>query len=80
MVFRTCSLVTRSLYEMPVIFRKHLNSTDWIILCSSAVSALVSHVERNIVITRAMISLILCLIPVVLSFQMGFSLVSAAVV
>ena len=80
MVFRTFSLVTRSLYEMPVIFRKHINSTDWIPLCSSAVSALVSHVERNIVITRAMIILILCLILMVLSFEMGFSLASAAVV
>ena len=32
MVFRTCSLVIRSLQQMPRIFRKHLNCSEWIIL------------------------------------------------
>ena len=43
MVFRTCSLVIRSLSEMSSIFRKYLNSSDWILPCSSAVSVHVSH-------------------------------------
>ena len=32
MVFRTCSLVIRSLQQMPRIFRKHLNCSECIIL------------------------------------------------
>ena len=65
---------------MPSIFRKHLISSAWILLCSSAVSVQVSHAYRNIVMTRARINLILCFIMMFLSFQMIFSLASAAIV
>ena len=65
---------------MPSIFRKHLNSSAWILLCSSAVSVHVSHAYRNIVMTRARINLILSFILMFLSFQMIFSLASAAIV
>ena len=33
---------------MPSIFRKHLNSSDWILLCGSAVSVKVSHLLLNL--------------------------------
>ena len=62
------------------IYRKHLNSSDRILLCSSAVSVQVSHAYRNIVMTRARINLIVCFILMFLSFQMIFSLASAAIV
>ena len=59
---------------------KHLNASDWILLCSSAVSVQLSHAYRNIFMTRARISLILCFILIFLSFQMIFSQASAAIV
>ena len=49
MVFRTCSLVIRSLQEMLRICRKHLNSSDWILLCSCTVSVK-SHMHKRILL------------------------------
>ena len=36
-----------------MIFRKHLNCSDWILLCGSALSVQISHAKRNSVMTTA---------------------------
>ena len=46
LVLCTCSLVIRSLYEMPSIHRKHLDPCDRILLCSSAAWVLTSHMHK----------------------------------
>ena len=63
---------------MPRSFLKHLVSTAWIFLSSSAVNVQDSHAYRNIDMTRERISLILDLVGMFLSFQMVWSFDIAA--
>ena len=60
--------------------RKHLISNACIRLSMSAVMVHVSHAYKNMDMARERISLILELMAMFLSFQMTFSLVTAAVV
>ena len=76
----TSSLVMWSLYEIPRSLRKHLISNACILLSMSAVMVHVSHAYKNMDMARERISLILELMAIFLSFQMTFSLVTAAVV
>ena len=76
----TSSLVMRSLYEIPRSLRKHLISNACILLSMFAVMVHVSHAYKNIDMTRELISLIFELMATFLSFQMSFSLVTAAAV
>ena len=76
----TSSLVMWSLYEIPRSLRKHLISNACILLSMSAVMVHVSHAYKNMDMARERISLILELMAMFLSFQMTFSLVTAAVV
>ena len=80
----TSSLVMWSLYEIPRSLRKHLISSACILLSMSAVNKSVmvhvSHAYKNMDMARERISLILELMAMFLSFQMTFSLVTAAVV
>ena len=76
----TSSLVMWSLYEIPRSLRKHLISNACILLSMSAVMVHVSHAYKNMDRARERISLILELMAMFLSFQMTFSLVTAAVV
>ena len=75
----TPSLVMWSLYKIPRSLRKHLISNACI-LSMSAVMVHVSHTYKNVDMARECISLILELMAMFLSFQMTFSLVTAAVV
>ena len=74
------SLVTWSLYEMCSILHWHLIFMARILLCSSAVRVHDSQAYRKMNVTRRRISRILELREILLSFQTGFNLVSAAVV
>ena len=76
----TSSLVMWSLYEIPRSLRKHLISNACILLSMSAVMVHVSYAYKNMDMARERISLILELMAMFLSFQMTFSLVTAAVV
>ena len=76
---QTSSLVTWSLYQMCSILRWHLISMACI-LWSSAVRANDSQAYRKMDVTRESISCILELREILLSFQIGFSVVNAAVV
>ena len=76
----TSSLVMWSLYEIPRSLRKHLISNACILLSMSAVMVHVSHAYKNMDMAWERISLILELMAMFLSFQMTFSLVTAAVV
>ena len=76
----TSSLVVWYLYKIPRSLRKHLISNACIRLSMSAVMVHVSHAYKNMDMARERISLILELMAMFLSFQMNFSLVSAAVV
>ena len=60
--------------------RKHLISNACILLSMPAVVVHASHAYRNMDMARERISLILQLMAMFLSFQMTFSLVTAAVV
>ena len=77
---RTSSLVTWSLYEMRSILRLHFISMACIVFWSSAVRVHYSHAYRKMDVTRDRKSRILELREILLSFQTGFNLVSAAVV
>ena len=66
------------MYEIPRNLRKHLISNASI-LSMSAVTVHVSHAYKNMDMARERISLILELMAMFLSFQMTFSLVTAAV-
>ena len=74
------SLDTWSLYEMPRSLQKHLISNACIILSMSAVMVHVSHAYKNMDMARECISLTWELMAMFLSFQMTYSLVTAAVV
>ena len=76
----TSSLVMWSLYEIARSLRKHLISNACIILSMSAVMVHVSHAYKNMDMARERISLILELMAMFLSFQMTFTLVTAAVI
>ena len=76
---RTSPLVTRSLYEMRSILRKHLISMVCILLWSSAVRVHDSQAYRKMNVTRERTSRILEVREILLSVQTGFSLVNAAV-
>ena len=76
----TSSLVMWSLCEIPRSLRKNLISNACILLSMSAVMVHVSHAYKNMDMARERISLILELMAMFLSFQMTFSLVTAAVV
>ena len=68
------------LYEMCSVLRKHLISKACILLCNFSVGIHGSQVFMKMDVTREHISRIFELREVLLSFQTGFSLVSAAVV
>ena len=74
----TSWLVMWSLYEILRSLRKYLISNTCILLSMSAVMAHVSHAYKNMDMARERISLILELMTMFLSFQMTFSLVTAA--
>ena len=76
----TSSLVMWSLYEIPRSLRKHLISNACILLSTSAVMVHVSYAFKNMDMAKELISLILELMVMFLSFQTTFSLVIAAVV
>ena len=76
---RTSSLVIRSLYEVCSILRWHLISMPCILLWSSAVRVHDSQAYKKMDVTRERISRILELREILLSIQIGFSLVNAAV-
>ena len=76
----TSSLAMWSLYEIPIRLRKHLIFSAWILISMSAVMVHVSHAYKSMDMARERISLILELTVMFLSFQMSFSLVTAAVV
>ena len=73
-------LVMWSLYEIPRSLRKHLDSNACIFLSMSAVMVHISHAYKHMDMARERISLILELMVMFLSFQMTFSLVTAAMV
>ena len=79
MVSRTASLVICSDYEMPSTLQKHLISTAWIFLCSSAGSDHVSHAYNKIDRTNACSSFSLVERWMFLSLHIGFSFTSAVV-
>ena len=76
----TSSLIMWSLYEIPRSLRKRLISNACILLSMSAVMVRASHAHKNMDMAREPISLILELMAMFLSFQMTFSLVTAALV
>ena len=76
----TASLVMWSLFEMPSSFLKHLISVACNLFRMSAVTVQASQAYNSTGITRERVSLILELREICLSFQMVFSLASAAVV
>ena len=76
----TSSLAVWSLYKIQRSLRKHLISNAYILLSMSAVMVHVSHAYKNMDMAREPINLILELMAIFLSFQMTFSLVTAAVV
>ena len=77
---QTSLLVTWSLYEMHSILQWHLISMACILLSSSVVRIHDSQAYRKMDVTREHFSCILELREILLSFQTGFNLVSAAVV
>ena len=76
---RTSSLATMSLYEMFNSLRYHLISKPCVLFSNSAVKVHDSQAYRVMVMTRERISFTFDSIDMLLSFQMGFSFVRAAV-
>ena len=76
----TSSLDKWSLYEIRRRLQKHLIFNVCILLSMSAFIVHVSHAYKNMDMARERISLILEPMAIFLSFQMTFSLVTAAVV
>ena len=76
----TSSLVIWSLYKIPRSLQKHLISSACMLLSMSAVMVHVSHAYKDMDMAWEHISLILELMAMFLSFQVTFSLVTAAVV
>ena len=75
----TSSLVMWSLYKILGSLRKHLISNACFLLSMSAAMVHISHAYKNMDMAMECISLILELMAMFLSFQMTFSLVTAAV-
>ena len=76
---RTSSLVTWSLYEMFNSLREHLISKACVLFSNSAVKVHDSQAYRNMEITKERISFTFDPRDMLLSLQMGFSFVRAAV-
>ena len=76
---RTSSLVTLSLYEMFNSLRKHLISKTCVLFSNSAVKVHDSQIYRNMEMSRERISFTFEPRDMLLSLQMSFSFVTAAV-
>ena len=77
---QTSSWVTLSVYEMHSGLRLHLISMAGILIFSSAVRDYDSQAYSKVDVTRERISRIMELREMILSFQSGFSRLSAAVI